>query len=95
MTKAELIDAVAEKTELKKRDVSDVIETLFESVKATLQKGEKVQLIPFGSFEVRERAKREGRNPKTGERLTIPARRVPAFHAGKDLRDAVNKLKKK
>jgi DNA-binding protein HU-beta len=95
MTKAELIDAVAEKTQLKKRDVGDVIETLLETVKTQLQKGEKVQLIPFGSFEVRERQKREGRNPKTGERLTIPARRVPTFHAGKDLRDAMNKGKKK
>jgi len=95
MTKAELIDAVAEKTQLKKRDVNDVVDNLLECVKSTLQKGEKVQLIPFGSFEVRDRQKREGRNPKTGERLTIPARRVPAFHAGKDLRDAVNKPKKK
>jgi DNA-binding protein HU-beta len=95
MTKAELIDAVAEKTELKKRDVSDVVDNLLECVKSALQKGEKVQLIPFGSFEVRDRQKREGRNPKTGERLTIPARKVPAFHAGKDLRDAVNKAKKK
>jgi len=95
MTKAELIDTVTEKTGLKKRDVDDVIDTLLESVKAALQRGDKVQLIPFGSFEVRERQKREGRNPKTGERLTIPARRVPAFHAGKDLRDAVNKSAKK
>ena len=95
MTKAELIDAVAERTELKKRDVGDVVDNLLECVKTTLQKGEKVQLIPFGSFEVRERQKREGRNPKTGEPLTIPARRVPAFHAGKELRDAVNKTKKK
>ena len=95
MTKAELIDTVTEKTGLKKRDVDDVIDTLLECVKAALQRGDKVQLIPFGSFEVRERQKREGRNPKTGERLTIPARRVPAFHAGKDLRDAVNKSAKK
>jgi DNA-binding protein HU-beta len=95
MTKAELIDALTEKTELKKRDVSDVVDNLLETVKSALQKGEKVQLIPFGSFEVRERKKREGRNPKTGERLTIPARRVPAFHAGKDLREAVNRPKKK
>ncbi len=95
MTKAELIDTVAEKTKLTKRDVSDVVDNLLEIVKSALQKGEKVQLIPFGSFETRERQKREGRNPKTGERLTIPARRVPAFHAGKDLRDAVNKLRKK
>jgi integration host factor beta subunit len=95
MTKAELIDTVTEKTGLKKRDVDDVIDTLLECVKAALQRGDKVQLIPFGSFEVRERQKREGRNPKTGERLQIPARRVPAFHAGKDLRDAVNKSAKK
>jgi DNA-binding protein HU-beta len=95
MTKAELIDTVAEKTSLKKRDVGDVVESMLDCVKAALQKGDKVQLIPFGSFEVRERRTREGRNPKTGERLTIPARRVPAFHAGKDLRDALNKPKKK
>ena len=91
MTKAELIDAISEKTKLTKRDVTDAVDTLLESIKSALQKGKKVQLIPFGSFEVRERKKREGRNPKTGERLTIPARKVPAFHAGKDLRDAVNK----
>jgi len=95
MTKAELIDAIAEKTGLTKRDVGEVVETLFETVKSELARGEKVQLIPFGSFEVRERQSREGRNPKTGERLTIPARRVPAFHAGKDLRDAVDRAKKR
>ena len=95
MTKAELIEAVAEKTELTRRDVGDVVDTLLDIVKSALQENKKVQLIPFGSFEVRERQKREGRNPKTGERLTIPARRVPAFHAGKDLRDAVNGSKKK
>jgi len=95
MTKAELIEAVAEKTELTRRDVGDVVDTLLEVVKSALQQDKKVQLIPFGSFEVRERQTREGRNPKTGERLTIPARRVPAFHAGKELRDAVNKPKKK
>ena len=95
MTKAELIDAIAEKTGLTKRDVGEVVETLFDIVKSALGSGEKVQLIPFGSFEVRERQKREGRNPKTGERLTIPARRVPAFHAGKDLRDAVDRAKKR
>ena len=95
MTKADLIDAVSEKTQLKKRDVTEVVDTLLDNVKAALQRGEKVQLIPFGSFEVRERQSREGRNPKTGERLTIPARRVPAFHAGKELRDAVDGANKK
>jgi DNA-binding protein HU-beta len=95
MTKAELIDAVALETEQTKRDVAVVVDAVLENIKKTLQKGEKVQLIPFGSFEVRERKKREGRNPKTGEKLTIPARKVPAFHAGKDLRDSVNKAKKR
>jgi len=91
MTKAELIDDVAMKTQLTKRDVTQVVDMLLECVKSELQKGNKVQLIPFGSFEVRKRQAREGRNPKTGERLTIAARTVPAFHPGKDLREAVNR----
>ena len=99
MTKAELIDAVAESVstekETTKREVGLIVDAVLDQIKKTLTKGEKVQLIPFGSFEVRERQKREGRNPKTGEKLTIPARKVPAFHAGKDLRDSVNKVKKK
>ena len=95
MTKAELIEEVAEKTELTKRDVTQIVDTLLESIKGALAKGEKVQLIPFGSFEVRKRKAREGRNPKTGEKLIISARSVPAFHAGKDLRESVNKGKKK
>jgi DNA-binding protein HU-beta len=95
MTKAELIEEVAEKTELTKRDVTHIVDTLLESIKGALQKGEKVQLIPFGSFETRKRKAREGRNPKTGEKLVIAARTVPAFHPGKDLRESVNKGKKK
>jgi DNA-binding protein HU-beta len=94
MTKAELIEELAEKTELTKRDVTQLVDTLLESIKGALAKGEKVQLIPFGSFEVRKRKAREGRNPKTGEKLIIAARSVPAFHAGKDLRESVNKKKK-
>ena len=94
MTKAELVDDIAAKTELTKRDVNTVVDTLLECVKAELTKGNKVQLIPFGSFEVRKRKAREGRNPKTGEKLMIAARSVPAFHPGKDLRDAVNRKKK-
>lgn len=94
MTKAELIDEVAGKTELTKRDVTNVVDTLLECVKAELVKGSKIQLIPFGSFETRKRKAREGRNPKTGEKLMIAARTVPAFHAGKDLREAVNRKKK-
>ena len=95
MTKAEMIEEVAEKTELTKRDVTHIVDTLLESIKGALQKGEKVQLIPFGSFETRKRKAREGRNPKTGEKLIIAARTVPAFHPGKDLRESVNKGKKK
>ena len=68
---------------------------LLDEIKAALQAGDKVQLIPFGSFVVRDRKKREGRNPKTGEKLIIAARRTPAFRAGKSLRDAVGGPKKK
>ncbi|MDQ2818463.1 MAG: HU family DNA-binding protein [Candidatus Eremiobacteraeota bacterium] len=94
MTKAELIGEVAEMTELRRQNVAEVVDSLLECVKAALKKGDKVQLIPFGSFEVRERKKREGRNPKTGEKLQIPAGRVPAFRAGKDLRAAVQVKRK-
>jgi DNA-binding protein HU-beta len=95
MTKAELIDEITKKTELPRRDVTDVVDNFLESVKGELAKGEKVQLIPFGSFEVRKRKAREGRNPKTGEKLMIAARSVPAFHPGKELREAVQKGGKK
>ncbi|HXW52341.1 MAG TPA: HU family DNA-binding protein [Candidatus Acidoferrales bacterium] len=95
MTKAELIEEITTKTELPRRDVTDVVDHFLESVKSALAKGEKVQLIPFGSFEVRKRKAREGRNPKTGEKLMIAARSVPAFHPGKDLREAVQKGGKK
>ena len=95
MTKAELIEVVADKTKLTKRDVTEAVDGLLNGIKSALAKGDKVQLIPFGSFEVRRRQAREGRNPKTGEKLMIPARSVPAFHPGKELRDAVQKGKRK
>lgn len=95
MTKAELVDSLAVKTELSKRQVGDIVDDILDEIKGALIKGDKVQLIPFGSFVVRERKKREGRNPKTGEKLTIAARKVPAFSAGKGLRDAVAGTKKK
>ena len=95
MTKAELVDSLAEETELSKRQVGEVVDLLLDEIKGALVKGDKVQLIPFGSFVVRERKKREGRNPKTGEKLVIAARKVPAFSAGKGLRDAVAGTKKK
>lgn len=95
MTKAELIDQLADETDLSKRQVVEVVDLLLDGIKNALVEGEKVQLIPFGSFVVRDRKKREGRNPKTGATLMIPARRVPAFTAGKGLRDAVAGAKKK
>ena len=90
MTKADLIDSLAGELDIPKRTVGEMIDMLLDEIKSALQAGDKVQLIPFGSFVVRERKKREGRNPKTGEPLVIPARRVPAFQAGKSLRDAVS-----
>ena len=95
MTKAELVDALAEEHELSKRQVTDLVDGFLAEIQTALVKGDKVQLIPFGSFVVRERKKREGRNPKTGAKLMIPARKVPAFTAGKGLRDAVAGGKKK
>jgi DNA-binding protein HU-beta len=94
LTKADLIDALAGEFELSKRQGGEIVDFVLDEIKTALQKGDKVQLIPFGSFTVRERKKREGRNPKTGEKLTIAARRVPAFSAGKSLRDAVGGAKK-
>ena len=95
MTKADLIDSLAGEFELSKRTVGEMVDLFLDEIKNALQAGDKVQLIPFGSFVVRERKKREGRNPKTGETIMIPARRVPAFQAGKSLRDAVGGARKK
>jgi DNA-binding protein HU-beta len=95
LTKAELIDQLADDTGLSKRQVGELVDSLLDGIKNALVEGDKVQLIPFGSFVVRDRKKREGRNPKTGAALTIPARRVPAFTAGKGLREAVAAGKRK
>jgi DNA-binding protein HU-beta len=95
LTKSELIDKLSEEADVSKRQVGELVDLLLESIRDALVEGDKVQLIPFGSFVVRDRKKREGRNPKTGEVLIIPARRVPAFTAGKGLRDAVAGGKKK
>jgi DNA-binding protein HU-beta len=89
MKKAELIDAVATKSELTKQDSKKAVDALFETISNTLAKEEKIQLIGFGTFEVRERAARTGRNPQTGEEMTIPASKVPAFKPGKELKAAV------
>ena len=89
MTKAELINAVAAKTELSKKDSAAAVDALLAAVKETLANGEKVQLAGFGTFEVRTRNARTGRNPRTKEVITIAASKVPAFKAGKALKDAV------
>lgn len=87
--KAELVERVAEKTNLTKKDVTATVEALFETIEETLASGDKVQVIGFGTFEVRDRAARKGRNPQTGEEIQIPASKVPGFKAGKALKDAV------
>jgi DNA-binding protein HU-beta len=89
MKKAEFIEAVASKSELTKQDAKKAVDTLFETITTTLAKGEKVQLVGFGTFEVRERSERTGRNPQTGEEMTIPATKVPGFKVGKELKEAV------
>ncbi|WP_422424714.1 HU family DNA-binding protein [Bacillus sp. PSXD-155] len=89
MNKTELIKQVAIQSELTKSQASLAVDAVLESIEQALQNGDNVQLIGFGTFEVRDRAAREGRNPHTGEALTIPASKVPAFKAGKALKEAV------
>ena len=91
MNKAELINAVAEKAGLSKKDTEAAITAAIAVITENLAQDEKVQLVGFGSFEVKARAERIGRNPKTKEEIQIPASRVPAFKAGKALKDAVAK----
>lgn len=90
MNKAELISNVAEKTEFTKKDAEKAVSAFLDSVGEALARGEKVQLVGFGTFEVRERAARKGRNPQTGEEIDIAAARVPVFKPGKSLREAVS-----
>lgn len=87
MTKAELVEEVARAAELNKRDAEVIVETVFDSIITALQKGEKVELRGFGSFRTRERGPRRGRNPKTGEPVDVPAKRVPYFKPGKELKE--------
>lgn len=89
MTKSELINMVGEKSGLTKKDTTRVIEAAIDTLTQALSKGETVQLIGFGSFEVHSREARKGRNPRTGAELKISARKVPVFRAGKALKDAV------
>ncbi|MGG3450040.1 MULTISPECIES: HU family DNA-binding protein [Bacillaceae] len=89
MNKTDLINEVAETAELSKKDATKAVDALFDAIQNTLAKGDKVQLIGFGNFEVRERSARKGRNPQTGEEIEIAASKVPAFKPGKALKDAV------
>ncbi len=89
MNKTDLINAVAEKSELSKKEAGKAVDAVFDSIQTALANGDKVQLIGFGNFEVRERAARKGRNPQTGEEIEIAASKVPGFKPGKDLKEAV------
>ncbi len=89
MTKTDLIAKIAEKTGLTKKDADKAVNAFVEVVTDGLKDGDKIQLVGFGTFEVRERAAREGKNPATGEKINIPATKVPAFKAGKALKDSV------
>ena len=90
MNKTELIAAVAEKAELSKKDADKAVAAVFAAIEDALKAGDKVQLIGFGTFEVKERAEREGRNPSTGETIKIAASKVPSFKAGAALKKSVN-----
>ncbi|WP_413789098.1 HU family DNA-binding protein [Bacillus kandeliae] len=89
MNKTDLINQVAEAAELSKKDATKAVDAVFDAIQNTLANGDKIQLIGFGNFEVRERSARKGRNPQTGEEIEIAASKVPAFKPGKALKDAV------
>ena len=91
MNKAELITSMSEKSKLTKKDAELALKAFIESVSETLENGDKVQLVGFGTFETRVRAEREGRNPRTKEAINIPASTVPVFKAGKEFKEKVNK----
>jgi integration host factor subunit beta len=90
MTKAELVDGVAKNSGLSKKDAEVIVQTVLESIIESLRSGEKVELRGFGSFRLRDRAARQGRNPKTGEKVHVPAKKVPYFKPGKELKELIN-----
>ena len=90
MNKSELIDAIAQSADISKAAASRAVDAMVDSVTAALKEGDQVTLVGFGTFQVRERAARSGRNPRTGETINISASKVPSFKAGKALKDAVN-----
>ena len=89
MNKVELVSKVAEKAGITKKDAEKAVVAVFDSIQTALQEGDKVQLVGFGTFEIRKRGARIGRNPRSGETIQIPASKAPAFKAGKALKDAV------
>lgn len=91
MNKTELVASVAEKAGMTKKDAEKVINAVFSSIEEALANNDKVQIIGFGTFEVKAREERKGRNPQTGKEITIPASKSPVFKAGKGLKDVVNK----
>ena len=90
MTKAELVEDVADAAELTKKDAERLVEIVFESIIETLNHGEKIELRGFGSFRIRQRRSRQGRNPKTGDKVDVPAKRIPYFKPGKELKELIN-----
>ena len=92
MTKAALVEEVARVADLTKKHSEVIVETVFRSIIDALQRGEKIELRGFGSFRLRHREPRKGRNPKTGDRVDVPSKRVPYFKPGKELKDLVNRV---
>jgi DNA-binding protein HU-beta len=90
MNKTELVAKVAETADLQKKEATKAVDAVFGAISEALQSGDKVQLVGFGNFEVRERSARKGRNPQTGAEIDIPASKVPAFKPGKALKDGIN-----
>ena len=93
MTKADLVEQVANEAEMTKKDAEQSVEIIFDSIVGALNKGDKIELRGFGSFRVRQRDSRKGRNPKTGEAVNIPAKKVAYFKPGKELKEVINKGK--
>ena len=91
MTKAELVDEVAQVSDLTRKHSEVIVEAVFSSIVLALQKGDKIELRGFGSFRVRRRDSRTGRNPKTGAGVVVPAKRIPHFKPGKELRELINR----
>lgn len=89
ISKRELVENLSHKTKMMKKETERLLTVVLDTIRESLKRGDKVQLIPFGSFEVRTRKAREGRNPRTGQRLYLKATKVPAFRPGKSLKDAV------